>query len=518
VTAAPMSPAARPRSRWPGMILGAALVSLVAACGAPTPSAAPAPREAALRAGPAASDAPGQAPWRAYADPQEAGFDPAALDAICTTADSARSGAFMAVYRGHVLLACGDVSRPLEAHSVRKSLLSGLYGTAVERGKVRLGATLDELGIDDGTRLTPGEKAATVRDLISARSGVYLPAAYAPASQSEERPERGSHPPGTHWFYNNWDFNVAGVVYEHATGEELYGSFQERIARPLGMEDWTPADGFRACEPTLSRHPAHTFRMSTRDLARFGQLYLQGGRWAGRELLPEAWVEESTRAHSDLGDGAGYGYMWWTYDAGALNPDRYPELSGHDLFMGRGTGGQALWVIPDAEMVVVHRGDTDHGLSVSGAVAWGMVEQLLAARDGEPVASPRLGPVRPRPLASQLPPVAMPEYRQLPESDLEQYVGHYEIAPGTVARVYLFHDRPYMHVPGEGDALLFHTGGDSFTVRVVPGVTVAFERAADGEVVAVELTLGEQTVRGARVQSSAYFAPQRRRPRERSRS
>ena len=46
------------------------------------------------------------------------------------------------------------------------------------------------------------------------------------------------------------------------------------------MEDWNPADGFRVYEPTKSLHPAHTFRISTRDLARFGQLYLQEGRWA----------------------------------------------------------------------------------------------------------------------------------------------------------------------------------------------------------------------------------------------
>ena len=117
--------------------------------------------------------------------------------------------------------------------------------------------------------------------MISARSGVYLPAAYG-ASQEKGRPARGSHSPGTHWFYNNWDFNIAGVVYERATGEDLYESFDRRLAKPLGMEDWNPADGFRVYEPTKSRHPAHTFRISTRDLARFGQLYLQEGKLGRR--------------------------------------------------------------------------------------------------------------------------------------------------------------------------------------------------------------------------------------------
>jgi hypothetical protein len=105
------------------------------------------------------------------------------------------------------------VERPFEAHSVRKSLVSGLYGVAVARGEIDLDASLATFAIDDQTPLTATERSATIRQVISAMSGVYLPAAYAPASQ-DRRPERGTHSPGTHWFYNNWDFNVAGVIYE----------------------------------------------------------------------------------------------------------------------------------------------------------------------------------------------------------------------------------------------------------------------------------------------------------------
>lgn len=325
---------------------------------------------------------PAQEPWRQYADPAEVGFDPIALEGVCAYADSVRSGAFMAVWRGHVIVACGDVDRDLEAHSVRKSLVSGLYGTAVERGEIELDATLGELGIDDDPGLTDQERAATVRDLISARSGVYLPAAYAPSSQEHERPERGSHAPGTHWFYNNWDFNVAGVIYERETGEDLYESFGRRIAGPVGMEDWDPGDGFRAYEPTRSRHPAHTFRISARDLARFGQLYLQDGRWDGEQVIPAWWIRESTRPRSEFGGGRGYAFMWWTYAAGSLG-ESYPVLNRHDLYMGRGTGGQGVFVVPGTDFVAVHRGDTDHDRGVNGPDVWRMVERTLAARTGE---------------------------------------------------------------------------------------------------------------------------------------
>ena len=322
---------------------------------------------------------------------------------MCERADSLRSGAVMAVFRGRVILACGDVNRKFEAYSVRKSLVSALYGTAVSRGEIDLDSTLGSFSIDDRTPLTAMERSVTLRQLIAARSGIYLPAAYG-ASQARSRPGRGSHAPGTHWFYNNWDFNVAGVVYERATGEDLYESFGRRLAEPLGMEDWETADGFRAYEPTKSIHPAHTFRISARDLARFGQLYLQEGQWDGRQILPAAWVAESTRPHTDDGDGTGYGYMWWTYQAGGPYTAKYPMLGKYTFYRAWGTGDQCVWVIPGADLVVVHRADTDHGRRVEGEDHWPLVESVLAARRSEPKPEPDLRPLQTAALASQLHP------------------------------------------------------------------------------------------------------------------
>jgi CubicO group peptidase (beta-lactamase class C family) len=451
-------------------------------------------------------------PWLQYADVRQAGFDGQALRAVCERADSLHSGALMAVFRGHVILACGDVNRPLEAHSVRKSLVSGLYGTAVARGEINLDATLADFGIDERTPLTAEERSATIRQVISARSGVYLPAAYG-ASQDRRRPERGSHPPGTHWFYNNWDFNIAGVVYERATGEDLYESFERRLAQPLGMEDWNPADGFRVYEPTKSRYPAHTFRISTRDLARFGQLYLQEGSWERRLLLPADWLKESTRPHTDDGDGTGYGYMWWTYRAGSPFTAKYPTLGQHTFYRGLGTGEQGLWVIPDANLVVVHRADTDHGRTIAGEDHWRLVESILAARRSEPEPKPDLRPLQATTLSTQLPPVTMANYRALPQSVLDDYFGNYELAPGATdlgeykltpagtVRVFLFDEKPYIHLPGVGDVQMFPSAQDTFTVRVVQGVGIAFERSADDEVTAVTLTVGDYMLRASRAQT-----------------
>ena len=304
----------------------------------------------------------------------------------------------MAVYRGHVLLACGDIDREIELHSVRKSLVSALYGTAVAGGEIDLDATLADLGIDDDGGLTRVERSATVRDIIAARSGVYLPAAYAPSGQDAERPDRGAYAP------------------------------ERRIAGPIGMEDWTPDDGFVVYEPGASRHPAHTFRMSARDLARFGLLYLRNGRWDGRQLFPAACVRESTRPASDFGDGRGYGYMWWTYAAGSVSPEAYPAMARYDSYMGRGTGGQAVWVVPEAELVIVNRVDTDHGRNVGGRDGWTMADRIVAARVGEASADPALEPVTPTPLAGQLPVYEWPEPVTVAEGTLDEYMGEYPIS------------------------------------------------------------------------------------------
>jgi CubicO group peptidase (beta-lactamase class C family) len=450
-------------------------------------------------------------PWLQYADVGQAGFDGPALRAVCERADSLKSGAVMAVFRGRVILACGDVGRKFEAYSVRKSLVSALYGTAVARREIDLDSTLADFSIDEPTPLTAAERSATIRQVISARSGVYLPAAYG-ASQERGRPARGSHSPGTHWFYNNWDFNVAGVVYERATREDLYASFDRRLAKPLGMEDWEPADGFSVHEPTRSRHPAHTFRISTRDLARFGQLYLQEGQWAGRQIIPASWVAESTRPHTDDGDGTGYGYMWWTYQAGSFTA-KYPMLGKYTSYRALGTGGQVLWVIPGADLVVVHRADTDHGRSVDGQDLWALMESIFSARRTElkPKPKPDLQPLQPTVLSSQLPPVIIPEYRALPASVVGRYLGDYELGPGTArlgdykltpgaaVRVFLFDEKPYVHLPGVADVQMFPTvGQDTFTARVAPGMAIAFERGADDEVTAVTLTLDDSTLRASK--------------------
>jgi CubicO group peptidase (beta-lactamase class C family) len=316
--------------------------------------------------------------WAAYAEPMQSWqrVDPASvgwaaedLKVAQEYAASLRPTAVMVVQDGKVIAGWGDVSRKVNVASVRKSLLSALYGIAVAEKRISLASTLAELDIDDEPpALTAAEKQATVRDLLMARSGVYHPAAYETGDMRQKRPERGSHLPGSFWYYNNWDFNALGTIYKRATGEDIFQSFVQRIAKPIGMEDFSASDGHYVAERS-SLHPAYPFRLSARDAARFGLLFLNGGRWNGRQVVPEAWVRESTSAHSQTDRGhLGYGYLWWT-----LNPDVF----GEGAAFASGFGGQAIALIPSKRLVVAQIVDRRENVRTSGFVE--LLQRIVAA-------------------------------------------------------------------------------------------------------------------------------------------
>ncbi|WAC25868.1 serine hydrolase domain-containing protein [Ancylobacter sp. SL191] len=252
--------------------------------------------------------------------------------------------AVIVLRHGRPVAGWGEVARKVDVASVRKSLLGALIGIAVAEGRLALDATLADLGIDDVPPvLTVDERRATLRDLLMARSGIYHPAAHETAPMKRDRPARGSHPPGSFWYYNNWDFNALGTIWRRATGEDIFAGFERRIARPIGMQDFTAADGRYVREPA-SEHPAYPFRLSARDAARFGQLYLDKGSWAGQPIVPAGWVEASTTAWSPSDRSRqGYGYLWWVPPTDAFGPG---------AAYAAGFGGQMIAIVPARGVVV----------------------------------------------------------------------------------------------------------------------------------------------------------------------
>jgi len=322
--------------------------------------------------------------WMQYETPAEAGFSSAQLAEAHTFWQTMPSAAYMVVYRGAVVVAWGDVERRYMCHSTRKSLLSGLIGAHVDAGRIELHKSLAELGIDDiEDGLTDEEKTATIFDLLRARSGVYRLAAYEPPQNP--KPKRHAHKPGENWCYNNWDFNTLVTIFEQETGKRVFEEFERVFAEPLGMQDYRVRDGYYHYEPEKSEHPAYPFRLSGRDMARYGLLYLNGGEWDGRRVLSETWIEDSRLAHSENAWGDGYGYMWWV-----SRQRDYEEL---EAYSARGVGNQFVQVLPGAEMVIVNRTNTFLGHRVDTGPLLELGRMILAARTGEPAAEPKLLPL-----------------------------------------------------------------------------------------------------------------------------
>ena len=285
--------------------------------------------------------------------------------------DSQQTTALIVVERGQVVLGLGPIEKPVACHSMRKSFLSALFGTLPAPQKPNLKTTLSALDIDDEPPLTPEEKSATLMDLLTARSGVYHSANYETSAMKQARPKRGSHPPGSFYYYNNWDFNALGTIFTKQSGLEVGEAFDTRFAQPLGMEDFKLSKNFtlhwdRGKRPSV--HPAYLFELSTRDRARFGLMFLAGGRWASSQVVPEDWVATTTKpysAHSfgkgseQLGNGQAYGMLWWCSDEHWHFGYKFADNA---TFSARGVGGQYIVVIPSRSLVIVHSND----MSVKG--------------------------------------------------------------------------------------------------------------------------------------------------------
>lgn len=285
--------------------------------------------------------------------PEQAGFSAEKLEAAAAFCDTAGSSALLVLRDGKVVLSWGDVAKEYPIHSIRKAMLNSLYGIYVARGMIDTSATLEELEIDDiPPSLTQAEKQATVFDLLRSRSGVYHPAAAEADVMIRNRPERGSHAPGSFFYYNNWDFNALGMIFEQQTGKKIFEAFYEEIAKPIGMKDFTPEDGFYMLEEEKSIHPAYHMRMTALDMALYGMLYMQGGMWNGKRLVPADWIELSTTLHSvmDSRNPVGYGCLWYVL----------PE----SMMLGRaffhiGAGIHLLAIFPDLDVIIVHRVDSE---------------------------------------------------------------------------------------------------------------------------------------------------------------
>lgn len=333
------------------------------------PAAVAAPRQAGAQ---------GVFPGAAWATPassgQPSGWSADKLQLADSYADAMRSDAYLVVHRGVLVHAYGDIRRPMNLASVRKSVLSVLYGMHVGRGAIDLDQSLASLGITDKGGLSDVEQTATVRQLLQSRSGVYHEAAYETPAAKKLRPERGSHAPGTYWYYNNWDFNALATIFQRRTGKDVFEALKTELAEPLQFEDFRYPQDTKFEYERSSEHPAYLMFLSARDLARIGLLVSRDGQWQGRQMVPSAWLRESTTSYSAASGGSGYGYMWWLPFAA------FPSwrLPGNQLVLADGSGGQFMLIDRARDIVLVHRVDNSRLWFKRNAVDLGQFVELAA--------------------------------------------------------------------------------------------------------------------------------------------
>jgi CubicO group peptidase (beta-lactamase class C family) len=157
--------------------------------------------------------------------------------------------------------------------------------------------------------------------------------------------------PGEDWAYVSANVNlIAGILYA-ATGQHAEAFAEETLFRPLGIEAWNwdglKTDGFNLMDGSL--------RLTPRDMAKIGQMVLDGGKWNGRQIVGEDWLDASTRPHLNTGDWAeGYGYLWWRMEAPVPGGKAVPVI------FANGWGSQFIAIFPSLDLVVVTTGGNEY--------------------------------------------------------------------------------------------------------------------------------------------------------------
>ena len=148
-------------------------------------------------------------------------------------------------------------------------------------------------------------------------------------------------PPGSRFNYCSGCSHLLSAILQQTTGMHTRDFAEQYLFKPLGLSNvmWeTDAAGIPIGGWGLQLTP--------RDMAKLGYLYLRHGQWDGQQIISARWVETATQKHTDTDGGLGYGYQWWTY----------PSLG---AYAALGRYGQMIFVIPEADLVVVTTAELD---------------------------------------------------------------------------------------------------------------------------------------------------------------
>lgn len=265
--------------------------------------------------------------------------------------------------------------------STAKSIASTLIGMLVDQGQLTLDEPLDVdwLPKADAPESDPRAEI-TLRHVLNMASGLYpvdngLEYAtgsglsyWAGASSIIGARKRALiREPGTNWDYENYDTILGVYAMKRALGDaQTYLEFpRAALFDKIGMRNTIP--GVDRFGDFIMSSQIYT---NARDLARFGLLYLNGGKWNGEQLISEEWIEFSrTPAPATMDDGKFYGGQWW------LVPDDRTDVPA-DAYSTAGNRGQYVVVVPSHDLVIVRRG-LDFGRQ--GFNRWDLTREVLKA-------------------------------------------------------------------------------------------------------------------------------------------
>lgn len=239
-----------------------------------------------------------------------------------------------------------DASYKHTLYSLSKSFTSSAIGFLVNEGKISVNDSVLKFFPEEAPQ-NPSEnlKAMKIKHLLTMNTGHdvdTMPALRDNPTQSWMKTFLAQpvvHEPSTHFLYNTGATYMLGAIVKKVTGQLLETYLKPRLFDPLGIVDY---DWEKS--PEGLNTAGYGLRISTESIAKFGQLYLQKGKWQGKQLLPESWIEEATskQTTSQCGDNdwsQGYGYQFWRCKPG--------------FYRGDGAYGQFCMVMPEHDAVLV---------------------------------------------------------------------------------------------------------------------------------------------------------------------
>jgi CubicO group peptidase (beta-lactamase class C family) len=266
-----------------------------------------------------------------------------------------------------------DVRTPHALRSATKSVVSALVGLAIAKGHLKdVRQPLLPFFADEYPQLanvTDAKRKITVEDLLTMRSGLDCDDwnQASPGNESKmgrtddwvkftlDLPMRGE--PGTMSSYCSGGVIVLGRLIEKVSGKPLEAFARDNFFEPLGIR----AFEWRFKPDRSSINTFCQLSLTPRDMVKIGLLYMNGGKWNDRQVLPVDWVKVSTATHASVG-GTDYGYLWWR---------PYLEVPGgrHYGLMATGNGGQKIFVWPALDLVVVMTAGNYNSQSHANALA-----------------------------------------------------------------------------------------------------------------------------------------------------